>query len=441
MGRKNDPSEDEAAYFSDDPVELDVKRFNRLSAKINQSLMVFVLLITSTIFVGTTLAANITINGGRSEFGQGVAGLKACSASNQLVIKQKAEYSVSGFKLKSVELSNIPVSCYGYDLILSILNPGADGTSTLATLFGSVKRLVVYDKSGTFYTSQSDASYVTLTSTHDSGSNTDSVLITFNTASVLISDIGTLGIESSDNILTSLPCGAGGDCNVGSVGPGGGAVILYSGPAFSAPGSPCNLSCHGLEMDQTVAANYSDQWTKNASQGYMNGSVGRGSHGLGAGYVNTKTAMQSANGSNNSTQRYGAMGYCWNKTTSSATDRWYLPSVMEYAYIFKQVSDSSAFRTAYTNFPAATDYYSSEEAWSTWRTDYPSIFTADGPPSGISLDITITGTPTTTDAIAVEPRTAAGTMVNNTYAGFAKLGVWNHPKNNGYAVICLHAFG
>lgn len=441
MGRKNDLGEDEAAYFSDDPVDLDVKRFNRLSAKINQSLMVFVLFVTSTIFVGTALAANITINGGRSEFGQGVAGLKACSASNQLVIKQKAEYSVSGFKLKSVELSNIPVSCYGYDLILSILNPGADGTSTLATLFSSVKRLVVYDKSGTFYTSQSDASYVTLTSTHDSGSNTDSVLITFNTASVLISDIGTLGIESSDNILTSLPCGAGGDCNVGSVGPGGGAVILYSGPAFSAPGSPCNLSCHGLEMDQTVAANYSDQWTKNASQGYMNGSVGRGSHGLGAGYVNTKTAMQSANGSNNSTQRYGAMGYCWNKTTSSATDRWYLPSVMEYAYIFKQVSDSSAFRTAYTNFPAATDYYSSEEAWSTWRTDYPSIFTGDGPPSGISLDITITGTPTTTDAIAVEPRTAAGAMVNNTYAGFAKLGVWNHPKNNGYAVICLHAFG
>jgi len=161
MGRKNDLGEDEAAYFSDDPVDLDVKRFNRLSAKINQSLMVFVLFVTSTIFVGTTLAANITINGGRSEFGQGVAGLKACSASNQLVIKQKAEYSVSGFKLKSVELSNIPVSCYGYDLILSILNPGADGTNTLATLFGSVKRLVVYDKSGTFYTSQSDASYVT----------------------------------------------------------------------------------------------------------------------------------------------------------------------------------------------------------------------------------------------------------------------------------------
>jgi hypothetical protein len=441
MVRNNELGDEESVYFSDDPVDLVVKSSNRLSAKINQSLMVFVLLVTSSIFVGTTLAANIGLNGGRSEFGQGVAGLKACSASNEVVIKQKAEYTLSGFKLKSVELSNIPVSCYGYDLILSILNPGAEGTTTLATLFSTVKRLVVYDRSGTFYTSQSDASYVTLTSTHDSGSNTDSVLITFNTASVLISDIGTLGIESSDNILTSLPCGAGGDCNIGSVGPGGGAVILYSGPAFSAPGSPCNLSCHGLEMDQTVAANYSDQWTKNASQGYVNGSVGRGSHGLGAGYVNTKTAMQSANGSNNSTQRYGAMGYCWNKTTSSATDRWYLPSVMEYAYIFKQVSDSSAFRTAYTNFPAATDYYSSEEAWSTWRTDYPSIFTGDGPPSGISLDITITGTPTTTDAIAVEPRTAAGAMVNNTYAGFAKLGVWNHPKNNGYAVICLHAFG
>jgi len=86
------------------------------------------------------------------------------------------------------------------------------------------------------------------------------------------------------------------------------------------------------------------------------------------------------------------------------------------------------------------DYYSSEEAWSAWRTDYPGLFTADGPPAGVSLDISITGTPTTADAIAVEPRTAAGAMTSSSYSGFAKIGVWNHPKNNGYAVICLHAF-
>ena len=440
MGRSDNLDEQESSYFSDDPVDFDIKKFNRIGAKVNQSLMVFVLFVTSTIFLGSTLAANISLTGGRTEFGQGVAGLKACSSTNQVVIKQKAEYTLSGFKLKSVELSNIPISCYGYDLIFSILTPGVEGSSNLATLFSTVKSLVTYNKSGTFYNSQSDSAYVTLTSSHDSGTNTDSVLISFNSPLVLISDIGTLGIESSENSLTSLPCGAGGDCNVGSVGPGGGAVILYSGPSFSAPGSPCNLNCHGLEMDQTVAANYSDQWTKNASQSYVNGSVGRGSHGLGAGYGNTKTAFQSANGSNNSTQRYGAIAYCWNKTTSSATDRWYLPSVMEYAFIFKQVSDNAAFRTAYSNFPAATDYYSSEEAWSSWRTDYPSLFTADGPPSGVSLDISVTATPATTDALAVEPRTAAGAMTGSTYAGFAKLGVWNHPKNNGYAVICLHAF-
>ena len=436
-----DKSEDESAYFSDDPVDFVKPKRKVIPESLNKGLMFFVFLATSSIFVGNTLAANVSINNGRVEFGQGVAKYKACSGSNSLVVKQGSEFTGGVFKLKSVEISNIPVDCYGLDLIISVLKPGADGTGVLATLFGSVTRLIIYDKSGTFYTSQADSSYVTLTSTNDSGTNTDKVFISFNTPTVLMTDIGTLGVESSANVLTSLPCGAGGDCSVGGTGPGGGAVVLYTGPSFSAPGSPCNLSCHGLEMDSAVSANYQDQWTKNSGQGFVNGSVGRGSTGLGAGYANTKRAMLSANGSLGNTNRYGAIAYCWNKTTSSATDRWYLPSVMEYAYIFKQISDSAAFRTAYSNFPATTDYYSSEEAWSSWRTDYPAIFTADGPPSGVTLDITITGTPDTTYALAVEPRTAAGAMVSATYAGFAKLGVWNHPKNNGYAIVCLHAFG
>jgi hypothetical protein len=104
MSRFNRSTDDDSAYFSDDPVDLDVKKFNRLTARINQSLMVFVLLITSSIFLGTTLAANISLTGGRTEFGQGVAGLKACSSSNQVIIKQKAEYTLSGFKLKSVDV-------------------------------------------------------------------------------------------------------------------------------------------------------------------------------------------------------------------------------------------------------------------------------------------------------------------------------------------------
>jgi hypothetical protein len=437
-----DESEDESAYFSDDPVDFVKPKRKVIPESLNKGLMFFVFLATSSIFVGNTLAANIAINNGRVEFGQGVGKLKACSGSNSLTVKQGAEYTNAGFKLKSVEISNIPTDCYGLDLIVSVLKPGANGTGDLATLFGSVTRLVVYDKSGTFYTSQADSSYVTLTSTHDSGSNTDKVFISFNTASVLISDIGTLGVESSENVLTNLACGAGGDCVVGGTGPGGGAVVLYSGPSFSAPNSPCDLNCHGLELDVATGANYSDQWTKNSSQGFVNGSVGQGSHGLGAGYANTKRAMTSANGSLGNTTRYGAMAYCWNKTTSSATDRWYLPSVMEYAYIFKQVRDSASFRSTYSNWPASTDYYTSEEAWSGWDTQYQAIWDADSPPSGISLLIGgAGGSPITQYALAVEPDTSGNAMVPQGFAGYAKLKIWAHPKNNGYAIVCLHAFG
>jgi hypothetical protein len=443
MSRFNRSTDDDSAYFSDDPVDLDVKKFNRLSARINQSLMVFVLLITSSIFLGTTLAANISLTGGRTEFGQGVAGLKACSSSNQVIIKQKAEYTLSGFKLKSVELSNIPVSCYGYDLILSILNPGADGTNTLATLFGSVKRLVVYDKSGSFYTSQSDASYVTLTSTHDSGSNTDSVLISFNTANVLISDIGTLGIESSDNILTSLPCGAGGECPVGSTGPGGGTVVAIFDQPFQAPGSPCDLTCYGLEID-AAQINQSDQWTKNSGNGNVNGQTNATRSGMGAGYYNTKLAFQSANGSNNSNARYGAIASCWNKSTTSATDRWYVPSVMEYVYIFQKVKENAAFRTAAPGWPAITNYYSSEEVTTSYSiAGYTTTFNNDGPPAGFNLEVTRPNTPDATQALAVAPSsqiTPSFLYPNSSFSNYNGMRVFNHPKNNGYAYFCIHAF-
>jgi hypothetical protein len=434
-----DKGDDENSYFSDDPVDFQTPKRSVFPKSLNKGFALFVAFATSALFFGNTFAANISLTNGRVEFGQGVARYKACS--ERLDVKQNAEFTQSGFKLKSIEISNIPVACYGLNLIVSILKPGAPGTSELATLFGSVTRLRIYDRSGTFYTSEADSSYVTLTSSNNASTSKDTVLISFNTPNVPVSDIGTFGIESSENTLTSLPCGAGGNCAVGAIGPGGGAVILYQDQAFEAPGSPCDLDCHGIEMDQSTALNYSDQWTETTGGAFVNGSVGQGATGLGAGYANTRRAMTSSNGSLGNTARTGAMAYCWNKTTTSPTDRWYLPSVMEYAYIFKQVSESASFRSSFGGFPASTDYYSSEEAWNGWHTGYQAIWDADGPPSGVSLAIS-GGSPAniTQHALAVEPATSSGAMVQQNYSGYAKLKIWAHPKNNGYAVLCLRAF-
>lgn len=430
---------EEPSYFSDDPIDLKATEPKGFKAKINKALMVFVLLGTASLFVGNTLAANINLGGQRFEFGQGVTGLKACSSTNSLTVSQTSEYTNDGFELKTVRLSGIPTSCYGYNLILSVLTPGAQGSSTLATLFSTVKKLIILNRYGTFYTSAADASYVTLTSSNDAATSTDSVVISFNNPSLLTSDVGTIGIESSENVLTGLSCGAGGDCAVGGVGPGGGAVVLFTSQPFTAAGSPCNTQCRGLEMDKNITSITIDQWTKNAAGGITTGSVGIGARGLGAGYANTKLAMESANGSRNSTGRLGAMAFCWNKTTTSATDRWYLPSVMEYAYIFKQVSENAAFRTAFPGFPAVTDYYTSEEAWSSWFTEYPAFFTNGGPPAGITL-LPQNVSPGTTRALAVQPKKADGTMVDSTYSGFAKLSIFDHAKSSGYSVMCMRAF-
>ena len=436
---RDSESNQEPSYYSDDPVDLVNTEPKGFRAKINRTLMIFVLLGTSSLFVGNTLSAGINLGGQGTEFGQGVAGLKACSGANSLGISQKAEYTTEGFKLKSVQLSGIPTSCYGYNLILSILPAGVEGSSTLATLFSTVKKLIILNRYGTFYSSASDATYVTLTSTNDAATSTDSVLITFKNPSLLVSEIGTIGVESSENVLTNLSCGAGGDCAVGGDGPGGGAIVIYTSEPFSAPGSPCNTQCRGLEVDQSIVANYMDVWTKNSSGTVTSGSVGIGSRGLGAGYANTKRAMESVNGSNNSTQRTGAMGYCWNKTTASATDRWYLPSLMEYAYIFKQISQSAAFRAKAPGFPAATNYYTSEEAWTNWFSEYPAFYTNGNPPSGVTL-APANVSPSSARALSVQPQKADGTMTDNTYAGFARLQVFDHAKSAGYAVMCLRAF-
>jgi hypothetical protein len=182
-----------------------------------------------------------------------------------------------------------------------------------------------------------------------------------------------------------------------------------------------------------------DQWTKNSSGGLVNGSVGQGVTAFGGGYENTKRAMTSANGSLGNTTRNGAMAYCWNKSTSSANDRWYLPNVMEYAYIFKQVSQTSSFRSSFPGVPPATNYYTSEEAWNGWDSAYQNIWNSGNPPPGVSLVIYPTSG-STQNALSVQPMNSSNVLANQNYSDYARMSVFSHGKNSGYAVMCLRAF-
>ena len=434
-------SEDPDTTYSDDPPSFGKKRRHK-------SLGIFsvtVLIVASLIFVKSTLGANITINGGKTEFGQGIGGIKTCVNSNNLAVKQQTAFSSGSFKLKTITIGNIPLACHGYDFIISILKPGAEGSSTLATLYGSISKLIIYDKDGSYYVAAADGSYVTLNSSTDG--TVETLVITFTSPQVLNSDIGILGIETSENSLTNLACGGGGDCPIGGTGPGGG-IVIFNGP-ISAPGSPCDLACNGLEIDTTIGANYSDYWLANAADSPISGTaIGMTYHGMGNGYRNTALAIASNGGAGSNTQRKGAMSYCWNKTTATANDRWYVPDVMEYAYIFYQVKQNAAFRTAASNFPAITDYLTSEEGYGTFNTTYVTDrWNGDSPPPGVSSSYQKVFNPTTASDhfLAVAPLVndspmGTGTNPSATYANYNYLRIYDHQKTAGYAIICLHAF-
>jgi len=452
-------SEPEDSY-SDDPVDLKPRRRSlQLSA-----LSKFVLFATALSFVTVTLGANITIVGGKIEFGQGNAGVKVCVNSNDLNVQQQTSYTSGAFRLKTITIGNIPISCHGFDIIISILKPGAAGSSTLATLFGSVTKLIIYDKDGSFYVTSADGSYVSLSSTTDG--TIDNLTITFTTPLVVNSDIGTLGVETSENTLTNLACGGGGDCPVGVTGPGGGIVIAQL-PVFQAPGSACNLACHGLEVDTVTGTS--------GVAGFWSGSgalIGAYSHGIGGGYANTQLVQTSPNGGNNSndnTTAHGAISYCWNHPRSGISDHWYLPDVMEYAYIFDAVRQNSSIRSKSPSWPFVTNYITSEEAPSNWfvygntsnhnssantsgpsqYSTYRDIFTADGPPLSVTNSYYrwTSWSDFPNNALAIHPLNDGGATnggdANSSFSNYSAVQIYNAEKFSGYsyAIICLHAIG
>ena len=442
--------EDSGEEFFDDPIQ-EAEELTKTSngLRFYKKYLIIAATIFGLIGVNGTLASNISINGGRVEYGQGTSGLKTC-AQGDLSFSQTVESRAAVHYLKSITINNIPKSCSGYDLVLSILQPGADGSSTLNNFFGSVNKLIIFDKSSAFYVSTSDSTYVTLSSTTDG--NVDNLVITFVTASINATNIGTIGIESTENTLTSLPCGAGGDCTPGQLGPGGGIVLITSVTPIVISNSPCDLGCHFIEVD-TSAVNTSDVYTRNYAGTATSGLVGATYHGFGGGYYNTKLAQESANGADNNTRSNpavspypGAVSACWNKTTGGlgvGTNRWYLPTVTEYAWFFYAVKQNAAVRTRLSSFPAVTAYYTSEEAsaafsnlpWP-WQTNYNN----DGAAPGIDYYQVDGDAKNSTGAISVAPITASYGNPSGTYADYGKIKAFTHNKTSGYAYICAHAF-
>ena len=150
------------------------------------------LLVGSTFFLKSTVAANITLGGGIVEFGQGVQVTTACSGLTPLTVTPVASFSnQSGsgtFYFKSFTISNIPSTCYGKSFTLNAYD---STTATSLALFDSTsKDAVVYNDSGN-YVSASGSSVTVVTN------STSSFTATFEVPVALSAQVARITLQSS----------------------------------------------------------------------------------------------------------------------------------------------------------------------------------------------------------------------------------------------------
>ena len=237
--------------YSDDPIESTPNPGKR---KLSSILAFLLLLVGGTYLVQTTLAANISLNSGPVEFGQGVTQTAACSGATNLTITPNSSFvNASGggaHYFSSVTVSNVPTSCYGDDFTIKAFNNV--GNTPLAIFNSTSTNAVIYNNSGTF---EAGAGSGGLTVSSSSGAFT----VTFSTPVALASTVFKITLESGAHSATSY--------NVGDIGPGGGRIFYKDlagfdcGPTFSSTGSPTGGKCTYLEVAPATWITPSDSTT------------------------------------------------------------------------------------------------------------------------------------------------------------------------------------
>ena len=357
--------------------------------KVRGPLALSALILIGALYLQNTLAANISLsNNATVEFGQGVQIAAACSGSNALTLTPNSSFvNASGngaYYLNSVTISGIPTSCYGADFNLSAYD---STTSTALPIFDSTKTVAaIWNDGGTFKVG-AGSSGMTITS----GSGT--FTITFTTPVALASSVARVTLQSTGHAPYS--CALDGICTVGDAGPGGGTVFYVSANAFSAPGSPCDTNCHGLEVANSSWRTGSPQ---NDSQGYnlsgtqatlpaqdfstsfgtqvgtYRGAAEKNNWFIGQGFINTKLIAElSGNTVSNSAavrvRAFAPTGYSW------TVGQWFIPSFNELNELCKyangqttgvpsrQCMGNTPFNTAGTataaGFVGTVNYFSS----------------------------------------------------------------------------------
>jgi hypothetical protein len=317
------------SFYHDDPVDE-----SRHRGSIFSSAFALVLLLAGGIFfLQSTLAANISLNSGRTiEFGQAVSQAVACSGSQNVTVAPKSSFvnaanGTGTYYLSEITVGNIPTSCNGVNFKLSAYG---SSSSTPLAIFNSTSTEAIVNYNAANVSLRQPKTGISL-----SGGN-GTFTITFTTPVAQSTSVAKVTIQSG--------LGTDQTYEFGERGPGGGIVFYVAAANFSSPGSACGTSCKYLEVapstwqsagatvandanyvysNNTTVASAQDNITAGTESGLSNGPVvEKFNWKIGQGFYNTSVMKVSGA---TSTAQAAVLAYAG----SSVAGQWFLPSMNE----------------------------------------------------------------------------------------------------------------
>jgi hypothetical protein len=298
-------------------------------------------LLTLLYAMGTTLAANINLGTGTSEFGQGVQVTTACD--NLITVTPVSSFNNSAtpspaptpgnvtgvFYLGSIRVSDVDSSPSGCDGKWLTLKSFDSTNSTPLQLIDGALSFSVLNTSGVFSSTQSGFTVTT--------NSSSSFTISFTAPVALSSEVTRVTLETSNTLPDQMLV----TYAVGDIGPGGGRIFYVNtngfncGTTFSSTGSPTGGLCKYLEValnswDGDSGTPVDPRRQLIVSSGLRNdnpdivneATAYNNAASIGLGYKNTLAIIQVENNASN------AAGSARAFTGGGKTD-WYLPATSE----------------------------------------------------------------------------------------------------------------
>ena len=310
-------------FYSDDPAN-----FNRPKSKkrVSGVLALVATLVAGTLYIQTTLAANISLNSGSGvEFGQGVAQIVTCSGSQSLTVTPIASFvNVSGsgsHKFSGIKVDNIPTSCRDKDFAFSAYNNVANSAAQSIFNTSSARAVVHMNNDDTFEVGIGGTGLSVTTN------SATSFTVTFISPVVSSGDVNKVTVESVEHTIRT--CSDGANCVVGDIGSGGGTVfyVASSQQSWGRYLEAAPKTWNGGAEDPQLA------WCGNNNTTFIGGGSRLTTDGWGRGPANTAIMSSSSCLDSSAGKRVAYFN------SISSTKDWYIPVGVELNEMCKYAYD------------------------------------------------------------------------------------------------------